>query len=128
MSELRLNPYPALQKPALDWKRLVSLRLLTHDFLKGGYGLFRVRSHSVVSVDFRVSDDAISVDDQSSWEREGPGIVSIVFFQINVELQKHFLEIFRGFELEAIALCHLVFGIAQDFKSQLLLFSELPIE
>lgn len=60
-----LNPYPVLQKSALDWKRLASLRLLTHDFFQGSYSLFRVRSHSVVSVDFRVSDDAISIDDQS---------------------------------------------------------------
>ncbi len=60
-----LNPYPVLRKPALDWKRLVSLRLLIHDFLKGSYSLFRVWSHRVVSVDFRVSDDAISIDDQS---------------------------------------------------------------
>ena len=57
-----LNPYPVLQKPALDWKRLASLRLLIHDFLKGSYSLFRVRSHSVVSVDFRVSDDAFLID------------------------------------------------------------------
>ena len=57
-----LNPYPVLQKPALDWKRLASLRLLTHDFFQGSYSLFRVRSHSVVSVDFRVSDDAFLID------------------------------------------------------------------
>ena len=106
----------------------MSLRLLTHDFFQGSYSLFRVRSNSLVSIDFRVSDDAISIDDQSGWERESPGIVSIVFFQINVELQKHFLEIFREFELESIALCHLVTGITKDFKSQLLLFSKFSIE
>ena len=121
------DPPPAAQSSGSS-SRVQSRDSLPNHVFQGSYSLFRVRSHGVVSVDFRVSDDAISIDDQSSWEREGPGIVSIVFFQINVELQKHFLEIFRGFELEAIALCHLVFGIAQDFKSQLLLFSELPIE
>ena len=104
----------------------MSLKYLTHDFFQGSYRLFRVRSNRVVSVYLRVSDDAISIDDQSGWEREGPGIVSIVFLQINVELQIDFFEVVGEFELETIALGHLVTGIAKDFESQLLLFSKFP--
>ena len=96
--------------------RVRSCDSLPNHVFQRGYGFCCFRAHRVVSVDCRISNDAFLIDNESGWKREGPGIVSIVFFKINVELHIHFLEVFGQCERETVTLCHLVAGITQDFK------------
>ena len=72
-------------------------------------------------------NDAISIDNQRGWQGQCPGLVSIIFWQINVKFQIHFSQVLRQVEFETIALCHLVARIAEYFKGQILFFSEFSI-
>ena len=48
--------------------RVQSRDSLPNDVFQRGYGLFRVRAYRVVSVDCRMSNEALLIDNEHGWQ------------------------------------------------------------
>lgn len=80
------------------------------------HGILGLRSQRIVSVDFRVADDAGSADDVSRREGQCPGVIPIGFRQVDPELQVECLQVFRQLVPNTKAAGSFVARITEDIK------------
>lgn len=118
----RLAPSPA---PTPFWACL-ELTALGQD-PQGSEGIIWLRSCRVVRIGFRRLDDSLGVDNESRWDWQRPGVVTVECLEIERKGAIQVPKILRQREAEAELCRHLIAMVAQDLERKLSGPDELPI-
>ena len=90
--------------------------------------LLRLGSDRVIRIHFRVSDDPGPVNNESARHGKCPGIIPVVFTQINAELKINLFEILGKSMNQAISFGHTVSRIAEKVEGQIFFLDQLTIK